>query len=220
MSEVFIASNGVRLTKNSHGIPVRVHFDAGHEYEGAPGAFVMGSPMGVAVGEFYQHLRDQELGRWRWPENPQYVVYEDKARCYINQPAVIVFNENDGASAMCGRDGLYSASGIGALDKWCEPAAAAYFAAHQLPKPWHDAEPGEVWVLEWSSSGLTLGQPALVRNDGKFALRDSSSINEGVEPTDKRIVGAERVYPYRNASELARERQRDGSPQPRLSEHP
>lgn len=210
MSEVFIASNGVRLTKNSHGIPVRVHFDAGHEYEGAPGAFVMGSPMGVAVGEFYQHLRDQELGRWRWPENTDYVVYPDgTSRSVVRESTGQMMQVSQHQRKVMT---TYLDSYVG--------AARAYDAAHQLPKPWHDAEPGEVWVLEWSSSGLTLGQPALVRNDGKFALRDSSSINEGVEPADKRIVGAERVYPYRNASELARERQRDGSPQPRLSEHP
>ena len=103
--------------------------------------------------EFYQHLRDEELGRWRWPENPDYVVYPDRDKRYINQPAVIVVNETNGATAYCGKDGRYSASGIGASDVWCEPAARAYFDAHPETKPWHDAKPGEVWALITDESG-------------------------------------------------------------------
>ena len=32
----------------------------------------------VALREFFQHERDQELGRWRWPENPDMVVQADE----------------------------------------------------------------------------------------------------------------------------------------------
>lgn len=133
--EKFTASNGLIL------VPLRdgsVRWEAGF------------SPTVVtaALREFFLHERDQELGRWRWPENPDYVVYPDQARKYIEQPAVIVVNERDGAVAYCGKDGAYSASGIGASDDWCEPAARAYFAAHPESKPWHEAKHNEIWVLQ------------------------------------------------------------------------
>lgn len=145
----------------------------------------------AALRECFLHERDQELGRWRWPENPDYVVYPDQARKYIEQPAVIVVNERDGAVAYCGKDGAYSASGIGASDDWCEPAARAYFAAHPEPKPWHAAKPGEVWELTY----LPLGEKARTRPfgvdmSGKFRTTQGVRVAPFIE-----IIGARRIWP-------------------------
>lgn len=90
-----------------------------------------------ALREFFQAERDAALGRWRSKEHPDYVVYP----------------QNDGAVAVLDE----SRADIGVLFFYREPSmisgtheqvARDYFAAHPEPKPaWHDAKPGEVWVL-------------------------------------------------------------------------
>ncbi len=100
-----------------------------------------------ALREFFRAEEDKRLGRWRWPETPDYVVYPDSARKYITQPAVIVVNETDGATSYCGRTGMYQASGAGAEDELIEAAARAYFDAHPEQKPWHNADVDEAWEL-------------------------------------------------------------------------
>lgn len=142
MSDKFVASNGMTVGIDQFGV--------GFFTSKPHGFMTLAEDEMRAMREFFRAERDEELGRWRWPENPDYVIYEDRARCYISQPAVVVINERDGATALCDRDGLYSASGIGALDKWCEPAASAYFAAHPEPKPWGSAKNNEVWALRFS----------------------------------------------------------------------
>ncbi|MGO3147117.1 MAG: hypothetical protein ACTIJ6_05495 [Leucobacter sp.] len=186
--EKFTASNGdsVELTG-----PEKITVGPGEHIRGSAS---LRGPVGAvtALREFFQHERDQELGRWRWPDNPQYVVYEDKARSYINQPAVIVINESDGATAMCGRDGLYSASGIGVSDKWCEPAAAAYFDALPVRKPWHDAKPGEVWALTYEGVEQAWG----VGFDGSLELRFIFACGDSrVSADDADITAGRRIWP-------------------------
>ena len=92
-----------------------------------------------AAREYFQAERDQELGRWRDPENPDYVVYprpdqdDDDGRC------VSLFDESSEESWM----------------EWERTAlpgpALRYFDAHPQPepepKPWEDAQPGEFWIL-------------------------------------------------------------------------
>ncbi|QIK61774.1 hypothetical protein G7068_00035 [Leucobacter viscericola] len=51
--------------------------------------------MAKALREFFQHERDTELGRWRWPEYPEYVV---RKLPDSNPETVIVINESYGPS--------------------------------------------------------------------------------------------------------------------------
>jgi len=87
--------------------------------------------------EFFQHERDEQLGRWRWPENPDYVVYP-------NGEYARVLREVDGTSEVFIRQDVENSVGF-------KPALAAraYFAAHPEPKPrpWRDAKEGEAWVI-------------------------------------------------------------------------
>ena len=84
---------------------------------------------------FFQAERDQELGRWRDPENPNIVVYprpdddDEDGRC------VWLLDENTGNKHW---EWEHTAS-PGPADR--------YFAAHPEPKPWEGAEPGEFWIL-------------------------------------------------------------------------
>lgn len=85
-----------------------------------------------ALREFFQHERDEELGRWRWPDNPDYVVYQD------TPSGVRVFREQRPVGSVLFRRGDV------VLDMESE-AARAYFEAHPERKPWEDANPGEIW---------------------------------------------------------------------------
>ena len=185
MSE-FSASNGVgiELRQTENGLDV-VSVSMGSLTE-----LVIGPLRVQALREFFRAEEDERLGRWRWPENPDYVVYRDTERMYINQPAVIVFNETNGATAYCGKDGLYSTSGIGARDVWCEPAARAYFDAHPEPKPsWHDAKHGEIWVLFVAIKD----EPYRVNGDVFEPVSNPGRIR--IPLMDARIQSGRRIYP-------------------------
>ena len=97
----------------------------------------------AALRAFFQAERDEELGRWRDPENPDWITYPaDK------EDAVWVFDEREGGGSQYWTRGIagsydpaytgYSASHY---------AAGRYFQAHPKPKPWDTAEEDEIWVL-------------------------------------------------------------------------
>ncbi|MBL0245574.1 MAG: hypothetical protein IPQ22_16875 [Rhodoferax sp.] len=91
-----------------------------------------------ALREFFQQERDLELGRWRWPENPDYVVYHGNS----GSDAVWVHNEREAGAI---QSSARNSGDAGETDYFA--AARAYFAAHPEPKQWHDAKPGEVWAI-------------------------------------------------------------------------
>lgn len=94
-----------------------------------------------ALREFFQAEADERLGRWRSPQWEHFVVYPDS----VDPDVCVVVNEYGGRSHTLARDGrLLRAGTAGGL---FFDVAAAYFDAHPEPKPWHDAEPGEVWEL-------------------------------------------------------------------------
>lgn len=98
-----------------------------------------------ALREFFLHERDDELGRWRWPENSDYVVYiapecadyDVRITCETSGDSMVYTrSEDDGHN----RDHPWESL-------WAR-AARAYFDAHPEPKPWHNAQYGEVWELD------------------------------------------------------------------------
>ena len=121
---LYTASNGVGLTVNSDrsvrwrpGIPPDV--------------------VSSALREYFQAERDEELGRWRDPENPDIVVYalnmaDGEDRC------IWLLNELSGAAWF-----YWERVGLPA-------PARRYFDAHpdgEPRKPWHDAKAGEYWLV-------------------------------------------------------------------------
>ena len=92
-----------------------------------------------ALREYFQAERDEELGRWRDPEEPDYVAYprpdldDGDGRC------VLVLDELSGAT----RTDWEQIALPGPADR--------YFTAHPLPepepKPWLEAEHEEIWVI-------------------------------------------------------------------------
>lgn len=149
MSE-FVASNGIR---------VRVEKAFGDlEMIGAGGPhrsweFVVNSAGVEALREFFLAERDVELGRWRSKEHPECVVLVN-----CQKQATVVSEKTGAMSRPFGRGEFPGTYGEFAN------IAAEFFAAHPEPKPWHDAQPGEVWVL--TISGETLAHE--VGADGRF----------------------------------------------------
>lgn len=107
-----------------------------------------------ALREFFQHERDEALGRWRSAEYPDFAVYAEKDGVHMT------LDERTGQAYMTTREGV-----LGFDDEHAQ-AARAYFAAHPEPKPWHDAKPGEVWVL--GIKGSILPDEAYQFTDGRF----------------------------------------------------
>lgn len=136
-----------------------------------------------ALREFFRAEEDERLGRWRWPENPDYVVYrepdEDGDNCIVR--------ESDGDSAFAGR-GKYARDQYGRpmYDEW-DAAAAAYFDAHPEPKPWDTASPGEAWLITWGNGSVS--EPAIVTIDGDF-----DTVNHRVIKR-REVIGARRIWP-------------------------
>ena len=98
----------------------------------------------LALAEYGAHqaqaARDAELGRWRSVEHPDWVVYSQ------GDDGVRLFDERgSNSSYSILRDHIYPSGAT----KVCYIVAAEYWAAHPVPepKPWLDAQPGEVWLL-------------------------------------------------------------------------
>jgi len=103
----------------------------------------------LALAEYGAHKaqaeRDAALGRWRSVERPDWVVYPGKPdeSLPVGYQECVVVDERDGNRLVYGTliTSWYSGEG--------KEVAREFFAAHPVPepKPWLDAQPGEVWVL-------------------------------------------------------------------------
>jgi hypothetical protein len=162
----FTASNGMTVERDHNG---DVLID-----RGAPTmSLFMADGTALALREFFRAEEDERLGRWRWPENPEYVVYPDE-------------NSRDYVRIVCEEDGKVTGFKIGFVaSSEAEWAARAYFAAHPEPKPWHDAKPGEVWEITRRSFTAN----AWVLESGAFMYDDESFVFSA------EITAGRRIYP-------------------------
>lgn len=124
MSGKFVASNGVGVRVDSAG---------GLEF-GAIGYATLAAT--AALREFFQHERDEELGRWRSKIDPNWTAVLDAG--YVK------FRHDNGTHSF---SLLTHEPRFFAWDETLQGIGKEYFAAHPEPKPWHDAKPGEVWEL-------------------------------------------------------------------------
>ncbi|KQT75374.1 hypothetical protein [Microbacterium sp. Leaf436] len=140
----FTASNGIeiRITTDLGGDKY-LHGTVPNEVDQVgftPELHATASEKGLeALREFFQAEADERLGRWRWPENPNYVVY-------IEDGYAVVVDEAGPKKTPDRIASRHLEDPVGSIG-WGEFAARAYFDAHPEPKPWHDAKPGEVWEL-------------------------------------------------------------------------
>lgn len=142
-----------------------------------------------AIREFFQAERDAELGRWRWPEDLDYVVYAVDSGWFV-------LNEQTGATKHYGyRD--HAQVGNSLLSQ----AARAYFEAHPEPKPWEDAKPGEVWELTMKPGVCDRFNPTLFRAVGRefggidfYAVEPSYTVTHLGENASV-ITSGRRIWP-------------------------
>jgi len=136
--------------------------------------------------EWAQAKRDAELGRWRCPEDPDWVAQEGN-RDAAGRRTVHLFDEctfefhwlNDRVVER----------GAGELPK--HRVARAFFEAHPERKPWQAAKPGEVWILSTADgenaaySVMTVREAGVVfeSDEGRYSLDDAD------------IEGARRIWP-------------------------
>ena len=137
---------------------------------------------------FFQAERDEALGRWRDPENPNMVAYRTPEEDDDDGRSIRLLDESSGESWLSWeRIAIYDSS-------------ARYFAAHPEPKPWHAARPDcdEIWVLTIHGCEQPVyvtefgGEPAFQVPGGETMSLSHGAITAGhrVWP-EPRIGGAE-----------------------------
>jgi hypothetical protein len=172
------ASNGVKITR---------YTDSLDAVDGDASAAWMAPRVVKALREFFRAEEDERLGRWRWPENPEFVVYPGS----LSMREAQVVSEEKGcwgqwseaeARRDAGRDRLAA-------------AAVAYFDAHPAPV-WHGAKPGEAWVVTYTT-GPTFDEVALLVADFSAEGRVFADADEKVTLPiiDPQITSARRIYP-------------------------
>lgn len=133
-----------------------------------------------ALREFFAAERDAELGRWRSKEHPEYVVHEH------GDGRVRVMRELDGSSYSFDRESVHRFYPHCDAEVDFQRIAREFFAAHPEPKPWHDAKPGEVWVIE----AADWGTKACIVDDDYFMWS-----GEGLPVKSEQITAGRRIWP-------------------------
>ena len=132
---------------------------------------------------FFQAERDEALGRWRDPKNPDLVCYPVAG----NLDAVWVMHEGSGSRYYVNRIGWELTR-----PHYASETAGRYFQAHPKPKPWDAAKPycNEIWVLTIHGCD----QPVYVtefRGEPVFQVPDGETISLHRES----ITAGRRIWP-------------------------
>lgn len=187
MSTKFTASNGVEIETSEDGyLRGNKHIHPGVLYATA-------GPDGVeALREFFQHERDQELNRWRDPDNPDLVVYRRPEEDDYDGRAVAVLDDSTGVAFTYWEKYGLDGQGVTRYEKGQE-AAGRYFAAHPETKPWDEAEPGEAWVLTIDGSEeAAMLMYSYDSDTHEFYIGSSDSLYSRSDPS---ITAGRRIWP-------------------------
>lgn len=167
----FTASNGVEVKRRRNEVVFTC------------GMYIVAAEE-LAAREFFHAERDEALGRWRWPENPNVVAWASRR---TNEKDVTVFDEAAGYVGYFERADVTDAHfGEGLI----RGAARAYFEAHPERKPWEDAQDGEVWLID--CAGTPEGGEPFIVHLGKFKSPTTTSLVVKNDPT---ITAARKVFP-------------------------
>lgn len=183
MTEVYIAPTNGHEIRNTPDGGLRINkpgmdYVAGHE----PQTLVVGRVQ--SLREYFRDERDRELGRWRSKKDPDYYVIPH----YSNPDTVTVVYERDNREQVAHRSEDYS------VLRGFKEVGEEYFAAHPEKKPWHDAKPGEVWVITTENVS---DEVAVQRTD-----RLEWQYNDGAVFQDEelKIKSARRIWPENKES--------------------
>ena len=143
-----------------------------------------------ALREYFQAKRDEELGRWRDPEYPDYVVYKSH-----------IFGEG---TVPVTPDNTYKESYIYSFEEATRKAnnniparvALNYLAAHPKPAPksWHNVDKYEVWELKIDhDSDYLIG---VSTGEGIFF---NPAMQEYIDQSE--VIDARRIHPKEDQGE-------------------
>lgn len=169
----YTASNGIEVERE--GWRMNIACEGGDYPEGHH----LSAGETDALREFFQAERDEELGRWRYPENPDYVVYP----AADDADLITVMRESVARIRKMRREGF----GLTDYAEQFVACAEAYFEAHPERKPWEDAKEGDVWLLTINGEEEAL----LFRHDRTFISRDGDEF----APEEAYITAGRRIYP-------------------------
>ena len=125
-----------------------------------------------------QAERDEQLGRWRDHKNLDMVCYP----VAYDLDAVLVMYEGDMTRYYATRTDWERIR-----PHYVSETAGRYFAAHPEPKPWDDAEEGDIWVL----TRYGAEEPFFVTG-GEFT---STDLAVATDLDDPRITDGRRIWP-------------------------
>ena len=149
-----------------------------------------------ALREYFQAERDEELGRWRDPENPNMIAYEGVR---AGHAVLRVMSESGGRSysffSLKEAQRTASSDYVSDLERLTAESAIRYYTAHEPDPEWWSAKPGEVWVISFEDAEyLGKDTPACVRKGPyKEAVFDVGAIY--IEPTNSAITAGRRIWP-------------------------
>ena len=129
-----------------------------------------------------QAARDEQLGRWRDPENPDYICYPVAG----DPDDIWVVYEGSGLAYMRERNQAFYAG-----NKFSE-VARRYFQAHPKPKPWDTAQPDEVWALTINNDREEVFRCG---ERGLYQLKTGNSLGSLLSCSHNKITAGRRVWP-------------------------
>lgn len=180
----FTASNGVRIKRAGKELILPDASVVPIWSSASEPAITIRKQVVEAFVEFFQAEADERLGRWRWPENPQWVLYPD------DDGDVIALDESTGESF-----GFLTRASVDQFpNSQGSPAARAYFKAHPQPEPLPD-KPGL-----YTGAHID-GQPSVWwrHGDGSWLL-----VNTGVRYIGTELRDIEKYAPFtRQVPEMA-----------------
>ena len=141
-----------------------------------------------ALREYFQAERDEELGRWRDPENPDCICYPVAG----DPDDIWVVYEGSGLAYMRERNQAFYAG-----NKFSE-VARRYFAAHPEPKPCDAAQPDEIWVLTINNDTEEVFRCG---ERGLYSLKTGNPLGSLLSCGSNKITAGHRIWPEGEASE-------------------
>lgn len=138
----------------------------------------------AALREFFRAEEDERLGRWRSTLDAAWTAAVDAETGWVT------FRHEDGLREFM-VESRRSSLGRWTLD--LQRIAREYFDAHPEPKPWRNAEPGEVWLLY--VDGVEECVRVLQSSDGArfFPIADDQGMTYGRRSAG--ITSGRRIWP-------------------------
>ncbi|MEV4773830.1 hypothetical protein [Microbacterium sp. LWH12-1.2] len=140
----------------------------------------------IALREFFQHERDEELGRWRSTIDANWTAALDAETGWVQ------FRKDDGLHEFSMTKRNPSLTGWSSC---LQAIGREYLDAHPERKPWEDATPGQVWDVDLEYGGVRAVVVYSARHAEPIAVFRDPYTQVEYETDDSTIRDARRIYP-------------------------